>query len=92
MFNFFPARKGSLTDKLNHSSRSWAGFGNSVLSARTSRSTPSKQSLNKAPVVTTAESILNVKIPLPQPLSQRERRSRTVCPHWPRARCRCNKS
>uniref|UniRef100_A0AC35F8M4 RING-type domain-containing protein n=1 Tax=Panagrolaimus sp. PS1159 TaxID=55785 RepID=A0AC35F8M4_9BILA len=88
------AKMGSSTDKLNHTTRSWAGFGNeySVLSARTSRSTPSRQSLYKPPVVTTSNSSSNLRTPLSQPLSQLERRSNTVCPHWPRARCRCNKS
>uniref|UniRef100_A0AC35G4Z0 RING-type domain-containing protein n=1 Tax=Panagrolaimus sp. PS1159 TaxID=55785 RepID=A0AC35G4Z0_9BILA len=82
--------KSRQPDRLNMTSRSWHGFrsDNSTLSTRTSRSAPSKTSLYKTPVVTHSLSTSNLKTPQPHPVSQR---SRTVCPHWPKARCRCIK-
>jgi hypothetical protein len=86
------AKSRCQTDRLNMTSRSWHGFrsDNSTLSTRTTRSAPSKTSLYKTPVVTHSLSTSNLKTPQPHPVSQAQR-SRTVCPHWPKAKCRCNK-
>uniref|UniRef100_A0A914YPG8 Uncharacterized protein n=1 Tax=Panagrolaimus superbus TaxID=310955 RepID=A0A914YPG8_9BILA len=61
----------------------------STLSTKTTHSAPSRSTLFKPSLSANPGS--NLRTPQGRSQMPQSQRSRTVCPHWPKARCRCNK-
>uniref|UniRef100_A0AC34FGJ2 Uncharacterized protein n=1 Tax=Panagrolaimus sp. ES5 TaxID=591445 RepID=A0AC34FGJ2_9BILA len=80
----------TMSIKTTRSAPSKSSLNSTTFSARTTQSAPSRSSLYKLHSAT-ADPRSNLRTPQGPSRMPPTQRSRTVCPHWPKARCRCNK-